>query len=270
MTDQIATRRADSIAGRPAESGRLVVVSGGGTGIGRAIAHRFASGGDEVVIVGRRAEALAQAAQEIDAAVGRDAVRSIVGDLRDPHQVAAVAAQVTGPGRAVDVVVNNAGGNFAVAQPADLVDLRESWQLNLDGNILPSVLLSHALLPAISRQGGTIITISSVAASRGPASYGGAKAALHLWSTHLAGELAEAGITVNVVAPGYVTGTEFYGTRMNPQFHTSRARQAPMGRGAEPAEVADLVWYLATRSARFITGQVIGIDGGALIIRPRP
>lgn len=252
------------------ESGRLVVVSGGGTGIGRAIAHRFASDGDDVVIIGRRTESLEKAAKKIDAAVGRDAVRPIAGDLRDPDQVAAVAAEVTGLGRAVDVVVNNAGGNFAAGQPADLAGVKESWQLNLDGNILPVVLLSHGLLAAIRRPGGAIITISSVAAARGPASYGGAKAALHLWSTHLAGELAEAGITVNVVAPGYVTGTEFYGARMNPEFHAGRARQAPMGRGAEPDEVASLVWYLATSSARFITGQVIGIDGGALIIRPRP
>jgi 3-oxoacyl-[acyl-carrier protein] reductase len=252
------------------EAGRLAVVSGGGTGIGRAIAHRFAAGGDDVVIIGRRVGSLARTAQEINEAVGRDAVRPVTGDLRLTDQVAFAAAEVNAAGRPVDVLVNNAGGNFAVAPTEDLAAVKESWQLNLDGNILPSVLLSHALLPAIRRPGGAIITMSSVAATRGPASYGGAKAALHVWSTHLAGELADEGVTVNVVAPGYVTGTEFYGARMNPQFHAGRARQAPMNRGADPAEVAGLVWYLATSSARFITGQVIGIDGGALIIRPRP
>ncbi|HET9894928.1 MAG TPA: SDR family oxidoreductase [Streptosporangiaceae bacterium] len=248
---------------------RLIVVSGGGTGIGRAIARRFAADGDDVIIVGRRAGRLADAAAEINAQAQRAAVTELTADLREPGQVERLAASVTRSGRAVDVLVNNAGGNFAPGQPAHLAGIRESWRLNVEGNVLPVVLLTAALLPAIRRPGGAIVTISSVAATRGPASYGGAKAALHLWSTHLAGELAGDGITVNVAAPGYVTGTEFYGARMNPEFHAGRARQAPMNRGADPAEVAGLVWYLAASSARFITGQVIGIDGGALIVRQR-
>lgn len=248
--------------------GRLVVVSGGGTGIGRAVAGAFAAAGDDVVVLGRREDRLAETAEEVNKDAGRDAVRTVRADLRSPAEVAAAAERIGEGGRPVDVLVNNAGGNYAPAAPADLESVRAAWLANVEGNVLPVVLLTHALLPVIRRGGGRIITISSVAASRGPATYGGAKAALHVWSRELAGELAAEGVTANVVAPGYVAGTEFYGDRMSPEFHAGRAGQAPMGRGAEPGEVAAMVLCLA--SAGFVTGEVIGVDGGALIVRRRP
>lgn len=247
---------------------RLVVVSGGGTGIGRAIAGAFARHGDDVLILGRREEPLREAAEALGKEAGREAVRWLRADLRSPAEVAGVAERIAEAGRPVDVLVNNAGGNYAPAEPYDLDGVRDAWLANVEGNVLPVVLLSHALLPQLRRGGGRIVTISSIAASRGPATYGGAKAALHVWSRHLAGELAPEGITANIIAPGYVADTEFYGERMNPEFHAGRAGQAPMNRGAEPAEVADLVLCLA--SAGFVTGEVIGVDGGALIVRRRP
>jgi 3-oxoacyl-[acyl-carrier protein] reductase len=254
---------------------RLAVVSGGGSGIGRAVAARFANMGDDVAIVGRRAGPLNETAAEINGRIGRGAVHAMPADLCLPDQVTSVAAELTKSGRPIDVIVNNAGGNFApqrsdasFERPVDLAGLADSWLKNVRGNVLPVVLLTHALLPSLRHPGGRIITISSVAASRGPAAYGGAKAALHIWSRELAGKLAARGITVNVVAPGYVTGTEFYGDRMTPDFHEGRAKQAPMGRGAEPEEIAALVGHLADPASGFVTGQVIGIDGGALIIRP--
>src|SRR5262249_19077893 len=153
---------------------------------------------------------------------GREAVRWLRADLRSPGEVAGVAARIVEAGRPVDVLVNNAGGNYAPAEPRDPDGVRDAWLAHVEGNVLPLVLLTHALLPLLRRGGGRIVTISSVAASRGPAAYGGSKAALHVWSRHLAGELAPEGITANVVAPGYVAGTEFYGERMNPEFHAGR------------------------------------------------
>lgn len=242
---------------------RLAVVSGGATGIGLAVAERLCADGDEVVIIGRRSDRLAQAEKSI----GDPAVRGVVADLSDPDDVRRAAAEIIGEGRQVDVLVNNAGGNADPGRVDDLDGIRDAWLANVRGNVLPAVLLTQALLPSIRRPGGRIVTVSSVAAVRGPATYGGAKAALHPWSAELAAKLAPDGVTVNVVAPGYVTGTEFYGERMSPEFHAGRSRLSPMDRGGSPEEVAAAVRALTARDAGFTTGQVVHVNGGALLAR---
>lgn len=242
---------------------RLAVVSGGATGIGLAVAERLCDDGDEVVIIGRRSDRLAQAEKSI----GDPAVRGVVADLSDPDDVRRAAAEIIGEGRQVDVLVNNAGGNADPGRVDDLDGIRDAWLANVRGNVLPAVLLTQALLPSIRRPGGRIVTVSSVAAVRGPATYGGAKAALHPWSAELAAKLAPDGVTVNVVAPGYVTGTEFYGERMSPEFHAGRSRLSPMDRGGSPEEVAAAVRALTARDAGFTTGQVVHVNGGALLAR---
>ncbi|MFF5218053.1 SDR family NAD(P)-dependent oxidoreductase [Micromonospora sp. NPDC000442] len=243
---------------------KLAVVSGGGTGIGRAIAEELAPE-HEVVLLGRRAEVLRRTAEELSGEHRR--VRAVVADLCEPEDVRRAADEITVGGRTVDVLVNNAGGNFAPHPADDLPTLREQYLRNLGGNVLPVVLLTQALLPALRRPGGRIVTVTSIAAFRGNASYGAAKAALHPWSTELAARLAGEGVTVNVVAPGYVGGTEFYRDRMTPEFHRQRSAQAPVGRGGTVTDVAALVGYLAGATAGFVTGQIIQINGGALMGR---
>lgn len=248
-------------------SARLVVVSGGGTGIGRAVAAAFAEQGDDVVVIGRRPGPLAETVEQVNAAVGGKQLRAVQADLTDPAQVRAAAAQITEDGREVDVVVNNAGGNFAPTPPESLEQIRRDWEVNVAGNVLPVVLLTAALLPSLRRPGGRIVTVTSIAAFRGPATYGGAKAALHPWSADLATRLAPEGVSVNVVAPGYIPATEFYGDRMNPDFHAGRAKQAPMNRGGDADEVAAAVVYLAGARSGFVTGQILQVNGGALLGR---
>ncbi len=240
------------------------MVSGGGTGIGRAIAAALVADGDDVVIVGRRADVLERTVAALNAAPAGGRARAVPADLRDPDAVATAAEKIAAGERVVDVLVNNAGGNFVPRPAADLTELRDQYLVNLTGNVLPAVLLTHALLPHLRRPGGRIVTVTSIAAFRGNASYGAAKAALHPWSAELATRLAADGVTVNVVAPGYVGDTEFYRDRMTPAFHAERSRQAPVGRGGEPAEVAALVRYLAGPEAGFVTGQIMQINGGAL------
>ncbi|MDJ1135432.1 SDR family NAD(P)-dependent oxidoreductase [Streptomyces iconiensis] len=240
----------------------VAVVSGAATGIGRAVTARLvARRAGEVIVVGRRPDRLADLAGQLG-----PRVVVVAADLSKPDGTRRVLAAVAG--RTVDVLVNNAGGNADPHRVQELDEVADAWYANLRANVLPVVLLTHALLPLLARPGGRIVTVGSVAAVRGPATYGGAKAALHPWSAELAAQMAGDQITVNVVAPGYVTDTEFYGDRMSSDLHADRSRRSPMDRGATPEEVAATICHLAGPDAGFITGQVVHINGGALLPRP--
>lgn len=246
---------------------RQVVVSGGGSGIGRAIAEAFAVAGHEVLIVGRRQEPLAAAADALNKLVEGAAVRYEVADLTDVGQVERVAAAAAADSRSVDAVVNNAGGYYGLEYDDSLDGYARQWKANLEGNILPAVLLTHALMPHMTRPGGRIITLSSIAALRGPGTYGGAKAALHPWSAQLAADLGAQGITSNIIAPGFVEDTEFFGDRLNRAGHEARVKQTLVGQAGRPEQIAQLALYLATPAASYITGQIIQANGGALLGR---
>jgi 3-oxoacyl-[acyl-carrier protein] reductase len=250
---------------------RTVVVSGGGTGIGRAVARRFAAAGDRVLIIGRRPGVLAEAAREISAAGGPGTVQVAALDLADPGQVATFAADFLPPGAEVDVVVNAAGGTGpSVPAPPDgtLADVAAAWRATLDLNVTTAVLLTAALLPVLTRPGGRVINISSIAALRGGGTaYAAAKAALHGWSYTLAGQLGPDGITVNVIAPGYVEDTEFFGDAMTTQRRQNLIGATMVGRPGRPDDIAAAAEYLAAPDASYVTGQVIQVNGGALVGR---
>nr|WP_291410944.1 SDR family oxidoreductase [Actinophytocola sp.] len=163
---------------------RRAVVSGGGTGIGKAVAARLAGDGCAVVILGRRADVLAKAADELNAGLPEPLVTTETADLSEPAQVQDLADRLTAGGR-VDVLVNNAGGSFGVPGEG-LAGVAAEWAADVRGNVLPAVLLTTALLSALPRPGGRIVVLSSVAGLRGPGSYGGSKAALHAWALGLA------------------------------------------------------------------------------------
>ncbi|MFJ1703660.1 SDR family NAD(P)-dependent oxidoreductase [Kitasatospora sp. NPDC088346] len=246
---------------------RLVVVSGGGSGIGRAIAEHFARAGDDVLILGRREATLAAAAGALNAELDTERITHRAADLSDPQQVEQVAAHLARAGRTVDVLVNNAGGFYGLDQPDTLQGYAAQWRANFEGNVLPTVLLTEALLPQLTRPGARIVTLSSIAALRGPGTYGGAKAALHPWNAEQATALGPAGITANIVAPGYIEATEFFGDRMTPAGHAARISQTLVGKAGEAAEIAAMTGYLASPEAGFVTGQVLQINGGALLGR---
>lgn len=241
---------------------RRAVVSGGGTGIGRAVAARLAAEGCEVVIVGRREAVLADTAAELNAGLPSPRVSVAAADLTEPDEVAALAGRLG----AVDVLVNNAGGNFGAAG-SGLAAVAAQWTANVRGNVLPAVLLTTALLPAMPRPGGRVVVMSSVAALRGPGSYGGSKAALHAWALGVAQQVATDGITVNVVAPGFVPDTEFWAGRLTDEVVASRLAIVPMGRPGTPEEVAAAVAYLAAPDAGWTTGQVLQVNGGTVLGR---
>ncbi|WP_349880232.1 SDR family oxidoreductase [Micromonospora sp. HUAS YX12] len=245
---------------------RLAVVSGGGTGIGAAVARGLVGDGFDVVVVGRRGDVLESAARRIRDESGRDgAVTAVAADLTDPGQVGAVVDAVGE--RAVDAVVNNAGGYLGGAADS-LGGVADWWRANLDANVLTAVLLTEALLPALRRPGGRVVLLSSIAAQRGGGGpYSAAKAALHGWAYDLAAQLGPEQITVNVVSPGYVAETEFFGDRMTPEGHAKRVAATLVGRAGVPDDISAAVRYLVGPSAGYVTGQVLGVNGGSVLGR---
>jgi 3-oxoacyl-[acyl-carrier protein] reductase len=239
---------------------RLAVVSGGGTGIGRATAGMLAGEGYDVIIVGRRAEVLADAVKWIGPQAS-----AVAADVSDPGQIATVAGAVGG--RPLDVLVNNAGA-FLSGDDSTLDDVAARWRATFDSNVLTAVLLTTALRPALRRPGGRIILTSSIAAQRGGGGpYSAAKAALHGYALDLATELGGDGITANVIAPGYVVGSEFFDGRMTPEGHQRRVDASLVKRPGEPADIAEAVRWLAGPGGAFVTGQIINVNGGTVLGR---
>ena len=245
-----------------AAPGRTVVIGGGGSGIGRAAAQWFTAAGDTVWIVGRRPEALQAVVHELG-----ESVHPLVADLSSVEGAERVRSELDG--HEVDVVVASAGGTAAVV-PSDLAGIAREWNADLQQNVLTALLLVEALRPNLRRPGGRIIGLGSIGAQLGSGyngSYGAAKAALHAWIFWLAHDLGRDGITANLVLPGYVPDTEFFGDRMNPEFDEVRVQRSLVGRAGTSAEIAASIGFLASADAGYITGQLLGVNGGMVLGR---
>ncbi|WLW55761.1 SDR family NAD(P)-dependent oxidoreductase [Streptomyces sp. YU58] len=240
---------------------RNIVISGGGTGIGLAAAQAFAAEGDRVLLLGRRGDVLERA--------GVPGALTYAADLSDPGAVQGVADFVATEFGTVDVLVNSAGGagnlepGPASDDPLDAVAHR--WTVTFRINLLTAALLTEALKERLAEPGGRVLFVSSIAAYRGSGSgaYGAAKAGLHPYAHDLARELGPRGITVNVVAPGYVEDTGFFGEAIEEARRERLVRETPTGRAGTPGDIAATLHWLASPGAGHVTSQIIQVNGGA-------
>ncbi|MFF7275940.1 SDR family oxidoreductase [Streptomyces griseorubiginosus] len=240
---------------------RNVVISGGGTGIGRAAAQVFAAEGDRVLLLGRRAEVLEKA--------GVPGASTYAADLADVDAVRGVVGFVERELGTVDVLIHSAGGTGQL-EPAveggDALDaVAHNWTVNFRLNLLTAALLTEGLKERLASPGGRVLFVSSVAAYRGSGSgaYGAAKAGLHPYAHDLARELGPRGITANVVAPGYVEDTEFFGAAIDPARRERLVGDTVTGRAGTPGDIAATLHWLASVGAGHVTSQVVQVNGGA-------
>jgi 3-oxoacyl-[acyl-carrier protein] reductase len=240
-----------------------IVVSGGGTGIGAAVARRLAADGRHVTIVGRRSGPL----EVIRAETGGDIA---VADVSTEDGATAVAAQLAERGLGCEGVVAAAGGiGGSPDSDSTLTRTRDEWQASFRSNVLSAVLLAEVLRASLEERGGRVVLLSSVAALRGSGGgpYGAMKAALHAWAFDLARELGEHGGTANVVAPGFVPDTEFWSGRLTDESRANRAAQSLVNRAGTPDEVASLIVWLLGPDGGWMTGQVLSPNGGVVLGR---
>jgi len=243
--------------------GRRVMVTGAGAGIGREVALSAARAGADVAAFSLEGD-LDTLGRDIRA-LGRRYVAA-VGDVTKPDDVAAIVALAERELGGIDVLVNSAG--IAIIEPALETSLT-SWRKTLDVNLTGSFLCAQAVAPGmIARKFGRIINISSQAgiiALRGHAAYMASKAAINGITQVLALEWGPFGVTTNAVAPTVVNTELGKAVWSDPAKADPMRAMIPVGRFAEPGEVAAAVLYLASDAAAMVNGHVLRIDGGATI-----
>ncbi|HZF01385.1 MAG TPA: 3-oxoacyl-[acyl-carrier-protein] reductase [Methylomirabilota bacterium] len=241
---------------------QIAVVTGAGRGIGRAIALKFANVGADVVCISRTQENSDKVAAEIRA-LGRKAWAFAV-DVADSSAVTAAAEKILADCGKVDILVNNAG----VTRDGLLMRMPDAdWDTVLDTNLKGAFLVTKAFSRAfIKQRSGRIINISSVIGligNPGQANYAASKAGLIGFTQSVAREVASRSITVNVIAPGFIE-TDMT-TNLTEELKTTILKQIPMGKFGSADDIADAALFLASSSARYITGQVLTVDGGMVM-----
>lgn len=242
--------------------GKTALVTGAGTGIGLAVAERFAREGARVVIADRDADAAARAA----AGIGERA-RAAVMDISDEKAVEAAFADLEATGWAPDVVVANAGvqlfGHDAAAADLDLEVWRRTIDINLTGTFLT---VKHAVRSMLQHGGGSIILTGSPTGLNGEGrdftAYSASKAGIHGLARTVAAAYADRGIRVNTVVPAYTETTLVTTITSDPEARAAIIGRIPLGRAGAPDDVSGIMVYLASDDGAFATGSLFAVDGG--------
>ncbi len=242
---------------------QVAIVTGAGRGIGHAIALRLASEGARVAVVSRTELNAVRTADEINATHAGLAVAYAV-DVADTKAVKALAERVLTDFSRVDILVNNAG------LTRDGLSMRMSeadWDVVVDTNLKGAFNFIQAVeRPMLKQRSGRIINIASVAGimgNAGQANYAASKAGLIGLTKVIARELASRGITCNAVAPGFISTDMTNG--LPEELKTGVVTQIPLGKFGEPEDIASAVAFLASAEAKYITGQVLTVDGGMVM-----
>src|SRR5580698_8375891 len=240
----------------------IAVVTGAGRGIGRAIALKFAAEGADIVVVSRTQENSEKVAAEIRA-LGRKAWAMAV-DVADGAVVTAAADKILADCGKVDILVNNAG----VTRDGLLMRMSDAdWDTVLDTNLKGAFLVTKAFFRTFAKQrAGRIINISSVIGligNPGQANYAASKAGLIGFTQSVARELAGRGVTVNAIAPGFIE-TDMT-AELNEELKANILRQIPLAKLGAAEDIAHAALYLASPGARYVTGQVLTVDGGMVM-----
>ncbi|MFF8653744.1 SDR family NAD(P)-dependent oxidoreductase [Streptomyces huasconensis] len=247
---------------------RLIVVTGASAGIGKATAKRFADNKDKVLLIARGRDRLTRAVEEIEASVPGADLEPLALDLSDAGSAQTLQHHIRATGLSVNSLLCCAGSvprSEGGPEDADVAATLTEWQEAYKANVLTSVIAVEGLLPLMA-DGGSVVLYSSVAAYRGSGGtggYGAAKAALHSYVHTLATRLGPRGISANAIAPGYVAGTELFGDGLPAARETMLVRQTALRRAGEPAEIAELGFYLCSPPGGYVTSQILQINGGS-------
>jgi 3-oxoacyl-[acyl-carrier protein] reductase len=241
---------------------QIAVVTGAGRGIGRAIALKFASEGADVACVSRTAENSEKVASEVRA-LGRKAWALAV-DVADANAVEAAAEKILAEAGRVDILVNNAG----VTRDGLLMRMSEAdWDTVLNTNLKGAFLFTRAFTRAFLKQrSGRIINVASVIGligNAGQCNYAASKAALIGFTKSVAREFASRGVTANAIAPGFIE-TDMTAV-LNEQLKATLLKSIPLSSFGQPEDIAGATLFLASSAARYITGQVLTVDGGMVM-----